>query len=278
MLHAWRLVLLILYLTCRPFGAPAQIPRLLEKDKTWIVEYADRISLPPDIQQLTYAYTGDTVIAAVTYGLFGNGAILREDTLLRRVYAYDGAPEDTQDCLLYDFAANPGDTLELCHGFQIVIDSVSRTLLNNGEERTIFYYTGGINGAYYIEGIGSNLGFIEISEAIGPPGLELMCVRKNGTELYGNRCNEVISNVLDAGGRLSSITVYPNPTAGDITIETEMEIGHFQLIDLQGHVILEEKPKGSTLQIGQVRAGLYYLILFDRRAKLIGMKKVAIIE
>lgn len=257
---------------------PAQTIKLLENEKIWTVEYADRISLPPDIRQLTYAYAGDTVIAAATYGLFGNGAILREDTINRKVYAYDEYSLDARECLLYDFAARTGDTLMLCHGLQIVIDSVSQIVLNNGEERKIFYYTGGINGAYYIEGIGSNLGLLELSETIGPPGLELMCVRKNGTELYGNRCAEVISSAAEVHLSSTGIIVYPNPTTGVVSVDTAVEIGYFQLIDHQGNVMLSKRPGTNTLHFDNLTAGLYLLALYDREAGLIGTKKIVVVE
>lgn len=257
---------------------PAQTIKLLENEKTWTVEYADRISLPPDIRQLTYAYAGDTVIAAATYGLFGNGAILQEDTINRKVYAYDEYSLDARECLLYDFAARTGDTLTLCHGLQIVIDSVSQIVLNNGKERKIFYYTGGINGAYYIEGIGSNLGLLELSEAIGPPSLELMCVRTNGVELYGNRCREVVSSVFEASLQRPVPSLYPNPATDQVVIDSSVPVGYVQLIDLWGRIVMQARPRANTLQLDNVKRGWYLLILYDQRGYRIGMEKILIFQ
>ena len=202
------------------FGIPqcvfTQTPHLLEEDKQWTVEYADYIIIPPVIDQVSYVFEGDTLISGVTYGNFGNGAFLREDTLSQKVFLYF----DSGECLLYDFQAATGDTLELCYDLQVVIDSISTITTQDGISRKKLH-TSGENalGLYFmIEGIGSNLGFVEIGEAIGPPSMDLMCVKKGGTEIYGERCAELVSTEIPQH-HSPRLILYPNPARDYIYLD-----------------------------------------------------------
>ena len=259
------------------FGIPqcvfTQTPHLLEEDKQWTVEYADYIIIPPVIDQVSYAFEGDTLISGVTYGKFGNGAFLREDTLSQKVFLYF----DSGECLLYDFQAATGDTLELCYGLQEVIDSISTITTQDGISRKKLH-TSGENalGLYWmIEGIGSNLGLVEIGEAIGPPTLDLMCVKKDGNTVYGARCSEVL-NTKSGPSELIKVNLYPNPGDGPITIDSSLPLQKIQVFDAAGSMVFTRFPKGAQRQIINLSKGLYRVVAYSTSNQLIASKWVVI--
>lgn len=84
-------------------------------------------------------------------------------------------------------------------------------------------------------------------------GIELKKVIKTGTSIQPLSVDQTFK-------------VYPNPTSGQITIETESgeNVDHVQLINQQGQVVLTLQKQWSaktTLDISSVQAGIYYLIL-----------------
>lgn len=253
----------------------SQALNLLEENKRWTVEYADQVTLPPEIDQLYYTYKGDTAIGATEYQKFGNGAILREDTIEKQVYLFTG----DEECLLYDFAASPGDTADLCEGIRIVIDSITQFTTADGLLRKKFHVSGddAINLEYYIEGIGTNLGFVEISEVIGPPNLDLMCVKKAGLEIYGDRCEEVVA-VFHHGQPKNSIHVYPNPTHGMVMVESAIPGLRVQVVDVNGKLVLEGLQKANEFQVSRLDPGLYFLLLYDEKGQCVGNKRFMVME
>jgi hypothetical protein len=234
--------------------------QLLDTTTIWTVEYYDYISLPPIREQINYRYIGDIILDSFTYKDFGNGAILREDTIARKVYLRNESYINNE-CLLYNFAAEKGDTVDACN-LQIFIDSVSTIVLNNSEVRKIFYYKGAIKGEYYIEGIGSNLGFIEISEANGPPALDLMCVKKGSVNIYGQRCNEVtsLSNINQNNG---SVKIFPNPSNTCVNIEATVKIETYCIIDFSGKVVLKDRLYSNTIKLNNLQTGNYFIEFYD---------------
>lgn len=270
-----KLVVLVLAALSLAAHLDAQSVNLLEEDKQWTVEYADQVVLPPEIYQVHYAYEGDTTIGNTAYQKFGNRTFLREDTLERKVYLYAG----DEECLLYDFNAGPGDTIGLCEGIRIVVDSITQWISTDGLLRKKFYVSSGeaINLEYYIEGIGTNLGFIEISEIIGPPAMDLMCVKKDDIEIYGERCEEVVP-VLHRVQPKNSIHVYPNPAHGRIMVESVARDLRVQVVDINGKLVSEELLKGNEFWIKHHNPGLYFLFFYDENGRCVGKNRIVVME
>ena len=103
----------------------------MEENKVWYIEEADYVIIPPEVNRYQHRYLGDTLINDIVYQNFDVGALLREDTSARKVWLQEDGYENGE-CLLYDFAAEAGDTLETCN-FIIVIDSLGTTTLPSGE-------------------------------------------------------------------------------------------------------------------------------------------------
>jgi hypothetical protein len=244
----------------------------LELNKNWTVEVVYYMHIPPIIHQITYTYLGDTVINSVEYKNYGT--IIREDTIQKRVYLwYDGYPND--ECLLYDFNAQAGDTIEACNFF-LIIDSVSTIHLLNGEIRNIFFYSGTITGEYYIEGIGSNEGFEFLSEPIGEPGFDLMCVKKDGIELFGDRCDQVIG-LQELPCVESYVKLFPNPVSGYLNIECSEDIETFCIIDLMGRNLLHGTVNSNKINLSHLLPG-HYIIVFRNHDNIIVDSQAIIIN
>ncbi len=261
----------ILFLIWAIVGSAQTYHPFLELNKVWTVEWANYMAIPPIVYQITYTYLGDTVINSIEYKNYGT--IIREDTVLRKVYLYeDGYPND--ECLLYDFNAQPGDTLDVCN-FGIVIDSVSTIQLLTGELRNIFYYSGTVTGEYYIEGIGSNEGFEYLSEPIGPPAYDLMCVKQDTIEIFGDRCDQVVG-LGEIVSSESFVNFYPNPAEDFLNIENSKDIETFWIFDLMGRDRLHGKITSNKIYFNSLSSGFYIIVFRDINNRLVDIKRVII--
>lgn len=154
-------------------------------------------------------------------------------------------PKDsTSEFLLYDFNVNIGDTVEVIYmsmsstnNFYMqsfIVEDTSTTIINNKTRRVIQIY-----GYSWIEGIGSNSGlFIEPFPNISNYFVDLTCVSVNDTIIYegggaqgggGNILQQGIPGICDLTldvpeiEAIDNITLYPNPTNGNISIQTNNE-------------------------------------------------------
>ncbi|TXC75226.1 T9SS type A sorting domain-containing protein [Luteibaculum oceani] len=238
--------------------------KLLEDDKVWNVSYSNYANIPPTGYTTEYSFHKDTIINGITYQDFG--ALLREDTVNRRVFYW----YHNEEYLLYDFNANVGDTILTTH-FQIVIDSISTITLENSEKRKIFYHSGSNTGEYYIEGIGSDHGLVEISEANGPPAINFNCLTKNGEKIFGSCTN---SSIQTNEKHPNTLLVSPNPVNEilHLTDIAGLNSGKVQILDQQGQILLEEKIT-TTLYLNNVSSGEYLLRLFDKGNEIVGQSR-----
>jgi len=224
--------------------------RLLEPGKTWTVESYDDVQLPPVSSQMTFYYQGDTIFEGTSYMNFGLNTFMREDTISRQVFLYDPGFADNE-FILYDFSLEEGESLN----GGLLIESVDSVQLTTGEYRSRWHYTTN-SGEFYIEGIGSRDGFRTISDPIGPPNYDLMCVKKDGVEIYGSRCNEVVG-VEEIQIDQSLIKVYPNPSSSVFYVESEYELLMVEVLDQSGRLIKSFQMNKRSYDISEISSGLY---------------------
>lgn len=241
---------------------------LLSPNSIWVVEYEEYMSFPPQKWQLTFKHEGDTIINNKTYSQYGkisfpysSYAFLREDKNTQKVYRYD-LSQVNNECVLYDFSAQPGDTLYLCE-FVIIIDSVRTITLSNGDERKIIYHHGSVDGTYYIEGVGSDVGFLEISEPVGPPSIEMMCFKEGETNLFGNRCGE-ISSINEVNLTLKKLKVYPNPSKSKIQLSQKFnDNAHYIIRNSLGKEIQKGVYQNTPINIKNLKPNIYSIEILD---------------
>jgi len=154
---------------------------------------------------------------------------IREDTN-KRVYIryWTGGPDD----LRYDFGADEGDTVYLFYdpmGIFFVIDSIDNYSLLSGETRKRFHLScyagpGGFMGNdTWIEGMGSLYGVMQSGScALVGDMPQLICFTENDTLKYFNTSFAdcyLITGLVSPGSGSESITLFPNPSEGIITVK-----------------------------------------------------------
>ncbi len=192
---------------------------------------------------------------------------MREDTIERKVYIRD-LSYDSTDVLLYDFSLTPGDTLQSSYagqGSTLVLDQIVPVTLLNGEIRDMYCFDPScIIG--YIEGVGGLLGLFE--PLVPPIGLgnELLCVKHNGTNLWGTICNTYfVGNV-----KLSEpkILLSPNPFREFVNIDmTNIKCPvSFDLFDVNGIKVYTTKiyQVKTKVILSHLKAGFYIYHIGER--------------
>ena len=274
-----RLVSLLLLCCCTGLWAQQYAP-LLEPNKIWTVESSDRIILPPEIFQLTYRDIGDTTINGTVYRNMV-GAFLREEVLEQKVYAL-GDQNSDEECLLFDFSAEVGDSVDLCYIGKVRIDSINLIQLKNGEERRKFYFSRPSSDSpefdFYIEGIGTGVGLFWYNGLlIGPPSFALLCVTKDNVELFGDRCDEVTS-VEERSGVLEAIRVYPNPAGEEVWVEAPVGVKGYWVVDQWGRVLQRGELNGGSVGLSDLDGGNYWMVFLDRSQAILKVEKLLIIK
>jgi hypothetical protein len=247
--------------------------KLLETNKFWTVETVDYIEVPPVVNQYVYSYSKDTLINSKVYQNFKNETFLREDTIERKVFMYKEGGVN-KECLLYDFSAKKGDTIEVC-SFVISIDSVSTFQISTGEIRNIFYYSGTVFPAYYMEGIGSNKGFVTLSEPIGPPSINLICVKQGTTEIYGEGC-EGTNPINSVTSYSKVIKVYPVPADNFLNVECNETVSSYKIFDLFGKTIWQDKLRDTKIELTNIKPGFYIIEFIKSNNQVIGSRNLII--
>lgn len=202
-------------------------------------------------------------------------AILREDTIERKVFIYseDYIPHDQ---LLYDFSLNTGDTLFSQYaglGSYFVIDTVKDTILENGEIRKVFCLDPSC-WMNYIESIGGWQGLSNpLVMGLGF-GWDLLCVKENDDNLWGNSCNYYFVGIKE--GYNKKVEMFPNPTTDQITIQCPTTSSPFSLTILNsfGQVKHNQLSKDNSIKISlsHLPSGIYLAII--KNSKIFERQKI----
>jgi len=222
-----------------------------------------------------YQYTtgGDTIINSTLYVKIIISGYLQYGNMSPKYYysSYAGAlretnnrevmlvaPNQSSETLLYDFNMNTGDTIQVCGDTEVVtvqqIDTVE--ICGKARNRYLLNFSNGIlTPPYLIEGIGSTHGLIPRWEYF-ESGAQLICYSDAGC----TPCETVSS--LNAPTAAEAVRLYPNPSAGDLTLECPGEAFWFaETFDLQGNKITESSFSGgkATLNTSAWPPGVYLI-------------------
>jgi len=80
------------------------------------------------------------------------------------------------------------------------------------------------------------------------------------------------SNVLDVNSSAMEVgVIYPNPTSGNLTVKSAMSIGDFELLDLNGKVVLSGISHKSEMEldISALKSGFYIFKSTDFNSKVL---------
>lgn len=157
--------------------------------------------------------------------------VVREDTILKRLYAYDVVND--KEYVIFDFSLNIGDTLpsnfsvlDLLGNFEAdsiaIITGMDTVYLFDVSPRRRFHITPTTNPAYFeyyfLEGLGGPMGFIS-SRPVVYLGLSyrLQCLVDNNVAIYGH----CIPLDIDEEEN-NNLKVYPNPFTHHLQIKSSL--------------------------------------------------------
>lgn len=87
-------------------------------------------------------------------------------------------------------------------------------------------------------------------------GFFLNCYDPNGIGFQP--CNLILTEVEASLSQPKKLTIYPNPTKGPLTIETEVPIERIYVLDLQGKVLFEDHYQ-QQIDLSHLPKGMYLL-------------------
>lgn len=235
-------------------------------------------------------FLGDTVIGGTHYlkvmrsedqqmQKWITEGFIREDSN-KKVYYRDTIAK--QECLLYNFGCNIGDTLQLncgCSKTGFLVDSI-RTIAIDGIPRKYFYltYLEMNTQEIWIEGIGSTMGILNGGGwghclTGGSMGEALLCfyedeIKKYQSLEFPNYCylNPEIINGIEPRNAIAQFKVYPNPVSGELFVQPNSPIDEpytLELYSIKGELLKTECIEtGSMLHrivTSSLRNGIYIL-------------------
>ncbi len=196
---------------------------------------------------------------------FGSRAIMREDTILKKVYKYDTFLQ--QEVLWYDFDAQIGDTIFYDPPIiYFVVDTIYNIVTLDGKTRKYFEYNnnmaGGLGG-YYIEGLGGRGGpfFEPLSYFEGGPWL--MCISDTNQNAIHtpSGCYSFATGLNEITKAKSKLLLYPNPTTKELIINIDQNFTALIMVDITGKIIKSFTEKVNRIDVADLPKGIYFIQL-----------------
>ncbi len=189
---------------------------------------------------------------------------IREDTVNRKVYRYDGY--NGGDLLWYDFSAEQGDTILYPFYGEFVVDTVFEIITNDGVNRKYFECDDVFNG-FYIEGIGGTGGPFGEPFYYFEAGTWLMCVKDHQDQIiWGTECYDFTTSISYPKKINHDMTIYPNPAFSSITIEsltTPSQNSFISISNTSGQQLITQEISNlrTEIDISNLPAGIYIVKL-----------------
>jgi hypothetical protein len=217
------------------------------------------------------ANPGQPFVAPYTLGSdsLRNSLLMREDLATRQVWTYD--LNEQAEFLTYDFFLQPGDTLFAPYVEDtLVLDSIRPVVLENGESRRQFFFSGrrpDLGERSWIEGIGGKDGLAYPFSPNFESGSWLECVRTAAAYLYSGPnlgCQLMVSKEVAVSPK--SWSFYPQPASRELFLrDLPPQARQIKLYDWQGRLIRSYSlsPAQNRLELSSLPAGPYLLRLDD---------------
>lgn len=231
----------------------------------------------------SYSIAGDTIINSTAYrSLYKSGSAhehcsagnyinnwyyyndyaggFREDTALHHVYLMQ--PFFTTECLLYDFTAGVGDTINFCEGCAIVLSIDSVLIGNNFRKR--WNLSSQTTPYSVIEGIGSTSGLLEPLCPFEYFGT-LTCFTQENQTLYPDTVTtcDFITDIAPVDRYSQQLQIVPNPvsTQATLLVQFQMRDATLSILNCVGETVLEvQNINGFSVAIDCVNLpnGVYF--------------------
>ena len=267
-----------------------------ESNAVWRVNSQGYTGAAGGVSCSFYQYTlgGDTIMGAYTYkkvynsgffyscygicggippggvyyasycGPYGKGfkGGLRQDSINKKVYFNYGS----SDALLYDFTKLVGDSVFIANVY-VKINSIDSVLVGTNYHKR-FNVSNSKNGTYpdaaIIEGVGATSGLLE-TLFVFEYSADLICFSHN-SDIYPSGDTSCALITESSGVGIEKISrsnkhtlVYPNPTNGNFTIETNTaEKQSMQIYDVNGKLVLSQNISDkATIDASNLSEGVY---------------------
>lgn len=282
---------------------------LIKENKYWIMKtYNDHEPAPQAISGFLYTFKGDTILNEVKYKkLFKHNltgthpcqfppcfefdkpynvvdtsliAFFREDTLAKKIYYLPHEKNisgsnicNSNECLLYDFSLNKGDTLNeyliditigMDTSFKNTIDSIyyDYSYLDQFKTNRRIIIFSGKHPFYYCriyEGLGYGESGLFVNSLIGDL-LHSYCEGSTtDCEILTSNYNLKIDN---------HIFVYPNPTNEFIHIDFINQINNIEILELDGRKTEIKTNSSRSINVSKLSTGLKVIKLVDKKGKV----------
>jgi len=253
----------------------ANAQTLVDTNKVWTV--VESINLGASGTSI-YKFQGDTIIIGNNY----KKLYFTSDSTMTTWYYCGAFREDSTkkvyrqsspyDILYYDFGLSKNDTVTV-HGLfynpLMVVDSVDTVTLITGEKRKAIYLHDSVNycNDEWIDGIGSILGILNVDASCAiDVYYNLNCFIENDTLKYHTsfyptcyyNTEGINENIIN-----NIVTIYPNPTKDNLTIETNSNTAQkLEITNLIGQTIYTSYiNKKATINTSVFAKGVYVLKL-----------------
>jgi Secretion system C-terminal sorting domain len=246
-------------------------------------------SQPYLLDYFTLTCTGDSLVNGLTMRKVGDYLLYQEDD---KVYFWYGNSLN----LLYDFGAEPGETITFRH-FAYCTDSIVEdaqyilikidTVTINGEALRRFAFDFDLT---YIEKLGCTNKMIPDPTCTTIPSFRpewLRCYTINDTiyhspyfQLFNqDDCAYRESSSTDEKNIAVSLSIYPNPSSDYCTIAglTAAEMERMEVFNTLGQRVYDmELPQSNTFDIGQCPPGLYQVkvTLKNKQYAMVSLSKL----
>ena len=256
-----KLLLIIFLMMVFGFSQAQNYHPLVDTNKLWSIKHQYGLTPFSDFTKFQgeetiqgYVYKKVWTTTDTTLTNWNPNGYIREDTN-KRVYIRYGSigPDDFR----YDFGVDEGDTVYLFYdpmGIYFIVDSIDNYSLLTGETRkqiNLSCFDGPetfIGNDTWIEGMGSLYGVMQSGScALVGDMPQLICFTENDTLKYFNTnftgCS-IITGLISPESRLQSITVFPNSSDGNISVnvnDPSLLPLTIAIYDLTGKQILGKK-------------------------------------
>ncbi|PIQ30635.1 MAG: hypothetical protein COW63_09410 [Bacteroidetes bacterium CG18_big_fil_WC_8_21_14_2_50_41_14] len=292
-----------LILSLLALSAWAQIPAYFENNPEWRQSSGCADGLPCiEEQNFVYYINGDSTIGGLIYQkLYKRGVVTHQwfssppipdycntSWTFNEFYSLVRQEErkiyirqwNESEALLYDFDLDVNDTLPITWNQwheNIVVISID-SLWVGDSYRKVFNLSEQ-SSPQLIEGIGHPGGFLEPFPPMLECGYILMCYALNGTTYYpndGEPCDLTVS--IKSVTNTYSITSYPNPASGQVTIgfENPALIQRVLSTNISGQMkelnFKQENAQSIVVDLSKLAKGLYMIQLNNRESTSVRLK------
>ena len=250
--------------------------------QTWYIYGEYTWSAPHPVGDFhEHHYQGDVVnIGGMEYttiyvdsevnGNYLDGAYRNDDN---QVYycKWNGSSYD-DEFLLYDYDLEVGDFFHDDDDHPMQVTEVTTiTDLNGVSRKKITFSFSGLTDVteFWIEGIGSNRGFMHVGQWEADHDSEgemyhLLCYHVNDDVIYVNpEYNDCDIDDVEENTVENNISIYPNPAKDVIKIlnDNNLNITNVEILDLTGRTVLST-DKSADINISELPEGQYFVKIY----------------